>query len=240
MPAAAPPSCGSLAASVGMPITRPWMSASAPPELPGLIGALVWIVFGSVTPLPSDELRPSALTIPCGHARAEPERVADRHRDVADAQLRRVGEDRRAQAGELETLITARSSVGKVPTSVPLSWLARRRGDGEGLGGPDDVGVGDDVAVRVEDDPGAEALGGLDLDDRRRDLAVDVDEVVLELRSRRRRDERRSAARRCNAGLVVGAEGDERGDERREHENCGWDPESFHAARSTQRTSGKP
>ena len=47
-----------------MPITRPWMSASAPPELPGLIAALVWIVFGSVTPLPSDSCRLSALTMP--------------------------------------------------------------------------------------------------------------------------------------------------------------------------------
>ena len=31
-----------------MPITRPWMSTSAPPELPGLIAALVWIAFWSV------------------------------------------------------------------------------------------------------------------------------------------------------------------------------------------------
>jgi hypothetical protein len=29
-----------------MPITRPLMSTSAPPELPGLIGALVWIADG--------------------------------------------------------------------------------------------------------------------------------------------------------------------------------------------------
>jgi hypothetical protein len=41
MPGALPPNCGSVAASVGIPITRPWMSTSAPPELPGLIAALV-------------------------------------------------------------------------------------------------------------------------------------------------------------------------------------------------------
>src|SRR4051812_333727 len=34
-----PPSCGSTAARVGMPMTRPARSTSAPPELPGLIAA---------------------------------------------------------------------------------------------------------------------------------------------------------------------------------------------------------
>jgi hypothetical protein len=42
MPGAAPPpSCGLVAASVGMPTTWLWRSTSAPPLLPGLIGALV-------------------------------------------------------------------------------------------------------------------------------------------------------------------------------------------------------
>ena len=40
--AGAPPASGFTAASVGIPTTRPSRSASAPPELPGLIGALVW------------------------------------------------------------------------------------------------------------------------------------------------------------------------------------------------------
>ncbi len=54
MPGALPPSWGSVAASVGIPIARPSLSTSAPPELPGLIAALVWITDGSVTvpPLP--------------------------------------------------------------------------------------------------------------------------------------------------------------------------------------------
>ena len=54
IPGARPPSSGSVAASVGIPITRPWRSASAPPELPGLIAALVWIISGSAMPFPSE------------------------------------------------------------------------------------------------------------------------------------------------------------------------------------------
>ena len=62
--AALPPGSGSVAASVGIPTTCPSRSTSAPPLLPGLIGALVWITFGSTTPLGSPTARPRALTIP--------------------------------------------------------------------------------------------------------------------------------------------------------------------------------
>ena len=62
--AAVPPSSGSVAARVGIPITRPCRSASAPPELPGLIAALVWITSGSATPFPSETPWRKALTMP--------------------------------------------------------------------------------------------------------------------------------------------------------------------------------
>ena len=64
MPGALPPSSGSVAARVGIPITRPSTSTSAPPELPGLIAALVWITDGNVTPLGSCIPWRNALTIP--------------------------------------------------------------------------------------------------------------------------------------------------------------------------------
>jgi hypothetical protein len=48
MPCACAPLCGLAAASVGMPITCPEAFTSAPPLLPGLIGALVWIAPGNV------------------------------------------------------------------------------------------------------------------------------------------------------------------------------------------------
>ena len=66
MPAAAPPSCGLVAASVGMPITCPSRFTSAPPLLPGLIAALVWIALirTAELPCPSDTVRPVADTMP--------------------------------------------------------------------------------------------------------------------------------------------------------------------------------
>ena len=62
--AAEPPSSGSSAASVGTPITAPVESTRAPPLLPGLIAALVWITDGSATPPPSLTVRLVALTMP--------------------------------------------------------------------------------------------------------------------------------------------------------------------------------
>ena len=62
--ACAPPSSGSSAASVGIPSTRPERSTTAPPELPGLISALVWIAELSVAPSPSPTRRSSEETIP--------------------------------------------------------------------------------------------------------------------------------------------------------------------------------
>src|SRR5664279_1388597 len=64
MPGAAPPTCASVAASVGMPTMLPWRSTSAPPLLPGLIAALVWMTSGRALPLGSLTWRPRALTIP--------------------------------------------------------------------------------------------------------------------------------------------------------------------------------
>ena len=47
-----------------MPISSPLMLSSGPPELPGLMSALVWIRFVSLTPFGSSILRSSALTMP--------------------------------------------------------------------------------------------------------------------------------------------------------------------------------
>jgi diacylglycerol O-acyltransferase / wax synthase len=66
IPAAAPPSCGLVAASVGMPITCPARFTRAPPLLPGLMAALVWIALVSTAelPCPSETVRPVAETMP--------------------------------------------------------------------------------------------------------------------------------------------------------------------------------
>src|SRR2546421_4916041 len=56
---------GSIAVSVGTPITRPLRSRSAPPLLPGLMAALVWMAPRICPPpLPSLTVRSRALTRP--------------------------------------------------------------------------------------------------------------------------------------------------------------------------------
>ena len=47
-----------------MPTTSPFRSTSAPPLLPGLIAALVWIASGRALPAGSLTWRPRALTMP--------------------------------------------------------------------------------------------------------------------------------------------------------------------------------
>src|SRR3954465_14720869 len=88
--AGVPPNSGSSAERVGMPITRPFRSASAPPELPGLISALVWIADVSVTPFPSDTVRLTEETMPCETLECRPSglpiaRARDPTRDWQEA-----------------------------------------------------------------------------------------------------------------------------------------------------------
>ncbi len=54
------------------PITWPAALISGPPELPGLIGASVWIAFGIVNWLGALIVRPTALTMPAVTVFASP------------------------------------------------------------------------------------------------------------------------------------------------------------------------
>ncbi len=98
------------------------MSTSAPPELPGLIGALVWITFGSVTPPPSDSVRLSALMIPSVTLEARP-----RGLPIAITMSPTSSFDELANVAGRSlppfTLMTARSSCGNAPTSFAVSFL---------------------------------------------------------------------------------------------------------------------
>ena len=80
-----------LIMAVLMPTSRPSASTSAPPELPGLMAASVWMKswywLNPVRPL-----RPSALTMPIVTVWPQAERIADGENDVADFQLVAVGE----------------------------------------------------------------------------------------------------------------------------------------------------
>ena len=117
IPAAAPPpSWGSVAARVGMPMTWPWRSTRAPPEFPGLMGALVWITLGSATPLSSLTVRPSALTIPSVTLDCSPSGLP-----MARATSPTCSLEESAKAAGCRPLAsmcsTARSSAAKPPTS---------------------------------------------------------------------------------------------------------------------------
>ena len=118
--AGAPPKAGFDAPSVGMPMTRPLMSTSAPPLLPGLIGALVWIRLGSEMPLPSWPVRPRALTMPLVTELERPSGLPMASAiwpTCSRALLAKV-----AGAGLIGIEITARSLAGKLPTRVPATW----------------------------------------------------------------------------------------------------------------------
>src|ERR687897_507989 len=58
--------------AVFIPTTRPEVSASGPPELPGLIAASVWMTFSMRRPLSPLMERPSALTTPAVTLRWKP------------------------------------------------------------------------------------------------------------------------------------------------------------------------
>ena len=134
-----------------MPITRPEASISGPPELPGLIGASVWIASLIEKPFGDWISRWTAETIPAVAVRSSPNGLpiattgsptrtwvesAERHRvkvDLVrvDLEHREVG--RGVAADELRL-------DGRLVAELDLD-LARAG---------DDVGVGQDVAVGVE------------------------------------------------------------------------------------------
>src|SRR4051812_959318 len=133
MPFAAPPICGSEAVSVGMPTTAPVRSTRAPPLLPGLIAALVWITPGSATPFSSFTVRPSALTMPSVTLLWRPSGLP-----MASTIWPTVSLSESAKVAGLRlppvVRTTAMSLLGKEPTSVALrrspvavttwNWLA--------------------------------------------------------------------------------------------------------------------
>ena len=116
--AGVPPYSGFDAPSVGIPMTRPWMSTSAPPELPGLIAALVWMRLGSEMPLPSWPVRPSALTMPSVTELDRPSGLPTA--SVIAPTWSLALSAKTAGAGLTGIEITARSLAGKLPTSLPV------------------------------------------------------------------------------------------------------------------------
>src|ERR1039458_4506457 len=101
MPGAGAPVSEVAAASVGTPMTCPDRLTSAPPLLPGLIGALIWIAPGRVAPgdsrvAGSAAARPVAETMPSVTLLVSPSGLPTAH--VADLDLTGVREPGRRQA----------------------------------------------------------------------------------------------------------------------------------------------
>lgn len=67
-----------------IPITLPAASSSGPPELPGLIGASVWITLSMLKPSGGLDLTLERGDDPAGQRAVEPERVADREGGIPD------------------------------------------------------------------------------------------------------------------------------------------------------------
>src|SRR5256886_14831930 len=117
MPTAVWSFSGSTAESVGMPTTFPLTSTSAPPLLPGLIGALVWIRSLSATALHSSTVRPSALTIPFVTLLSRPSGLPTAR---TRSPRRSFDESANVAGGRLapSTRTTARSLVEEAPTTA--------------------------------------------------------------------------------------------------------------------------
>ena len=79
------------------PMTRALASSSGPPELPGLIGASVWMTFSMRKPLGAWISRPEAGDDPRRRRAVQAERVADRDGLVADLDEVGVREHERVQ-----------------------------------------------------------------------------------------------------------------------------------------------
>ena len=147
------------ATAVLIPITRPRPSASAPPELPGLSAASVWITFSTRRPraaVGSD--RPSAETTP---AVTDPVKPSGLPIATTSCPTRRSPASPSSAAGRSPSAvrITARSESGSEPTTS-ASKLApvRERCPDAGAGAVDHVGRGQQVAVGGDHDAGAAAL----------------------------------------------------------------------------------
>ena len=134
------------------------MLSNGPPELPGLTAASNWIIPESVRPFAELESAVEPGDHPRGQRTDEAERVADGECLVADLRARAEHgrhdhrrQPARRQHGDVVGRVRRRDGCGR---RGPVS-----EGDLDHGGALDDVKCGQDVALGVDDDPGAEVLG---------------------------------------------------------------------------------
>ena len=112
------------------PITRPLASSSGPPELPGLIGASVWMTESIWKPSGASMWRPVPDTMPAVAVWGSPNGRADGHGELARPHRARVRELQRAQrrrSAPCRPSSTARSEEVSTPRDPSPSRCGRRR-----------------------------------------------------------------------------------------------------------------
>ncbi len=124
--------------------------------MPGLIGASVWIALVIEKPLGESISRPRAETIPAVARVVESERVADRDHGVADLEVGGVAEGKRLERAGVGVGVEE-SKIGRGVGADHLgvdrvAVLADRHP--YLVGALDDVGVGEHMALLVEDEAG--------------------------------------------------------------------------------------
>ena len=149
-----------------MPTTRARESASAPPELPGLSAASVWMTSSTTRParpLRVGSARPSALTTPAVTEPARPSGLPTATTSCPttswSASPSRTGGGRSPGRSARST---ARSESGSVPTTVTGVWVPSTKSARPGAGLADHVGVGHEHPVGVDDHGRAAAPAGAD------------------------------------------------------------------------------
>ena len=121
-----PPPAPAVAICEFTPITRPLASSSGPPELPGLIGASVWITLSMRKPLGASISRSRPETIPAVAVRSRP---SGKPMAIAASPTSTESDSASASgvtpsAALASTSSTARSDDGSVPTTRALTGLA--------------------------------------------------------------------------------------------------------------------
>ena len=142
------------ATAVLIPTTLAELSTSAPPEFPGLSAASVWITLSmwrTVRPARAGQRAAERRHDAGGDRAGEPVRVADRHHQLADAQLlglASVGRDEAVAVGPEHGEV--RQAVDADDAEAELASVDERRPARVRPGPGDHVGRGEQEAVRRE------------------------------------------------------------------------------------------
>ena len=171
--------CAPMITAVLMPITSPREETSAPPELPGLSAASVWMTSSISRPFLAAQRAAERRDDAGRDGRLEAERVADGDRDLAAPERLRVAEPRPGQVDGLLDMDEREVGVGIIADQPRVEACARpawRRRRGRALR---DMAVREDEAVGRQDDTGARAarlaaLEDVELDDGGADKVDDA------------------------------------------------------------------